>query len=122
MANPLVDLASQITHTAKIIDSFIAANGYPQPSFDADAPHAFPPAPKEILDARRQLLDASQAIRELVLGPAEYLRWFSCRVFTLFPAVFFFLFWRKQGLTTFSIMTCPVFGGFIISKSQKQSR
>jgi 6-hydroxytryprostatin B O-methyltransferase len=85
MATPLIDLATQISHTAKVINNFIAANGYPQPSFDADAPHAFPSAPKEILDARRQLLDASQAIRELIIGPAEYLRWFSCRVLSLFP-------------------------------------
>lgn len=80
MESPLIDLAAKITATANVINDFIASNNYPQPSFDADAPHAFPSAPKDILDARRQLLDASQAIRELVLEPAEYLRWFSCRV------------------------------------------
>lgn len=80
MANPVIDLATQIQNTAKMISEFMAANGHPQPSFNVDAPQAFPSAPKEILDARRQLLEASQAIQELLIGPAEYLRWFSCRV------------------------------------------
>jgi hypothetical protein len=80
MAHPLLDLVAQISKTAKLIDNFIDTNGHSQPSFDVDAPVAFPPASKEILDARQQLLDASQAITELLIGPAEYLRWFSCRV------------------------------------------
>lgn len=88
MANTLTDLASQITNTAKVINEFLAANGHPQPSFNVDAPSAFPPAPEEILNARRQLLDASQAITELLIGPAEYLRWLSCRVHLYFH--FFF--------------------------------
>ncbi|GAD92073.1 hypothetical protein AN5415.2 [Paecilomyces variotii No. 5] len=79
MANTLTDLASQITNTAKAINDFLVTNGHPQPSFDVDAPSAFPTAPEEILNARRQLLDASQAITELLTGPAEYLRWLSCR-------------------------------------------
>ncbi|PCH05686.1 O-methyltransferase, family 2 [Penicillium occitanis (nom. inval.)] len=78
MANPIIDLAAQISNAAKAIADFMASNGHPQPSFDVDAPQSFPSAPKDILDARQQLLDASQTIRELLLGPAEYLRWFSC--------------------------------------------
>lgn len=80
MANPIIDLAAQISSAAKAIADFMVSNSHPQPSFDVDAPQSFPSAPKDILDARQQLLDASQTIRELLLGPAEYLRWFSCGV------------------------------------------
>lgn len=80
MASSILDLATQISNSAKLISDFMTSNGHPRPSFDANAPEAFPLAPKSILDARQSLLDASQAIRELLLGPAEYLRWFACGV------------------------------------------
>lgn len=80
MAHVLPDLAAQVSSAATIIDDFLVSSGHPQPSFNVDAPPAFPPTPTEIIDARRQLLDAAQGIVDLVVGPAEHLRWLACRV------------------------------------------
>lgn len=80
MAQVLPDLAAQVSKAATIINDFLVSNGHPQPSFNVDTAPAFPSAPTEIIDARRQLLDAAQEIVDLVVGPAEHLRWLACRV------------------------------------------
>ncbi|KAL1987596.1 hypothetical protein VTN96DRAFT_3196 [Rasamsonia emersonii] len=79
MTNTLLDLAAQISSAAKVVNDFLVSNGHPQPSFDVDGPPTFPSAPAEVVNARRQLLDASQAIFDLMFSPAEHLRWLACR-------------------------------------------
>lgn len=80
MAHVLPDLAAQVSSAAAVINDFLVSNGYQQPSFNVDAPPAFPSAPTEIINARRQMLDAAQEIVDLAVGPAEHLRWLACRV------------------------------------------
>lgn len=80
MAHALPDLAAQVSSAATIVNDFLVSNGHPQPSFNVDAAPAFPSASVEIMDARRQLLDAAQEIVDLMVGPAEHLRWLACRV------------------------------------------
>ncbi|KAL4780293.1 S-adenosyl-L-methionine-dependent methyltransferase [Aspergillus varians] len=80
--NPVTDLtalAEQITASAALVSQFLTSNNHPQPSFEPDAPVAFPPAPAAVTDARRTLLEAAQSIVDLMTGPAEHLRWFACR-------------------------------------------
>lgn len=80
MANTLLDLAAQISSAAKVVNDFLVSSGHPQPSFDVNGPPTFPSAPAKVANARRQLLDASQAIFDLMFSPAEHLRWLACRV------------------------------------------
>lgn len=79
-SNSLADLAAQISHATEQVNAFLAANGHPQPSFDRDAPSAFPEAPAAIQAARQQILDACQTMYDALVGPAEHLRWMACRV------------------------------------------
>ncbi|OOF90715.1 hypothetical protein ASPCADRAFT_211898 [Aspergillus carbonarius ITEM 5010] len=78
-SNSLADLAAQISHATEQVNAFLAANGHPQPSFDRDAPSAFPEAPAAIQAARQQILDACQTMYDALVGPAEHLRWMACR-------------------------------------------
>ncbi|KAL4885489.1 S-adenosyl-L-methionine-dependent methyltransferase [Aspergillus karnatakaensis] len=75
----LTDLADQISTNASLIQAFLTSNNHPQPSFHPNAPPAFPPAPADINHARQQLLEAAQTIVDTLTGPAEHLRWLSCR-------------------------------------------
>ncbi|KAL4816688.1 S-adenosyl-L-methionine-dependent methyltransferase [Aspergillus spinulosporus] len=75
----LTALASQISSSASIIDTFLLSNNYPYPSFAPDAPAAFPAAPATVQHARQSLIEAAQSLIDLLTGPAEHLRWLACR-------------------------------------------
>ncbi|KAL5041838.1 hypothetical protein BDW71DRAFT_157729 [Aspergillus fruticulosus] len=75
----LISLASQISHSASLINAFLLSNNHPAPSFAPNAPAAFPPAPATIQHARQSVLEAAQSLIDLLTGPAEHLRWLACR-------------------------------------------
>ncbi|KAL4998457.1 S-adenosyl-L-methionine-dependent methyltransferase [Aspergillus recurvatus] len=75
----LTSLASQVSHSASLINTFLLSNNHPAPSFGPNAPAAFPPAPATIQHARQSLLEAAQSLIDLLTGPAEHLRWLACR-------------------------------------------
>lgn len=71
----IVELLQRIaTNTAKINDFFVA-NNIPESSFALDAPphSVIPQTETEILDARREVINDTQELRELMLGPREHL-------------------------------------------------
>ncbi|KAK2614108.1 hypothetical protein N8I77_000963 [Diaporthe amygdali] len=74
----LEDLANVILANAKTVKSFLSNNNIPPPSFSVDAPLSFPDSPRNVREARSQLLDASKKIQQLVMGPRDHLFWYSC--------------------------------------------
>ncbi|KAI9729392.1 MAG: hypothetical protein M1834_006916 [Cirrosporium novae-zelandiae] len=86
VSTPLIDLAEQISASARTISDFLSSKGLPQPSFDKDAPAYFPStAEVEVLEARRILRETSKKMFDLITGPAESLIWLWFAV--VFPLV-----------------------------------
>ncbi|KAH7376879.1 S-adenosyl-L-methionine-dependent methyltransferase [Plectosphaerella cucumerina] len=73
----LTALAARIAKSAEVIDSFLKENQLPEPSFEADGPKNFPVTDKnpEILAARDELIDCTQELRDLVVGPTDTIKW-----------------------------------------------
>lgn len=64
----IAELASIITENTALVDSYIASNGHPTPTFDADAP------PRLLLEAaiakpRQAILEATDELHALMQGP-----------------------------------------------------
>ncbi|KAI1076986.1 putative O-methyltransferase [Whalleya microplaca] len=73
----ILELSVRIaTNTAKVND-YLAANNLPQPSFDIDAPSQFSINEPEIAAARQAVLHDCLELRDLMLGPREYLTSFQ---------------------------------------------
>ncbi|KAI1400598.1 putative O-methyltransferase [Hypoxylon fuscum] len=75
----ILELSVRIaTNTAKVNDYF-AANNLPQPSFDLNAPSQclIPPSESEIVAARQAVLHDCLELRNLMLGPREYVTSFQ---------------------------------------------
>ncbi|KAK4503312.1 hypothetical protein PRZ48_006740 [Zasmidium cellare] len=70
----LVQLAQQISEASKLIQDYIKADSNTKLSFNPDGVERFPKAPDDIMKARVALLDATSALRHLVLGPDEVLK------------------------------------------------
>ena len=64
----LVQLAQSVLGATESISQRLHERDLPQPSFDADAPRELP---VELETARQQVLDATQELHQLLLGPAE---------------------------------------------------
>ncbi|KAE9365008.1 S-adenosyl-L-methionine-dependent methyltransferase [Stipitochalara longipes BDJ] len=73
----LVELAQIISQETKKLDSYIKANGLPEPSFDVDAPPSFPMVSGELKKVREEVMRATKELGELVAGPSESLRWMA---------------------------------------------
>lgn len=82
----LVQLAKSILANAQIIEAHISSNNLPQPSFNSDGPKDFPvnTAQTEIHAARHALIDATNELRDLIIGPTDKLRWMIMNVSTFF--------------------------------------
>src|SRR5436853_1352055 len=72
---PLETYAEQICKSAKIISAYCVEIGYPQPSFDPQAPTiTLPPsAPQNVLSARQMMITAAFKVQQLAAEPREYL-------------------------------------------------
>jgi hypothetical protein len=66
----LVELAEIVASRTKTINDFLKTNSLPQPSFDVNGPFPdyLPYDNREILTARRELVQASRLISELAGG------------------------------------------------------
>lgn len=75
----LTALAARIAKSAETIESFLEANKLPAPSFEADGPKTFPVTDgnPEIMAARDELIDCTQELRDLVVGPTDTIKWRS---------------------------------------------
>ena len=73
----LTEVAFRISKTAAFLKGFLDAQGFPYPSFAADAPSEFPNPSNEpaIQRARDSILEDTTTLSDLVLGPAERLKW-----------------------------------------------
>jgi hypothetical protein len=81
-ANRIVELTTLISENTQKIDDYFVANGLPTLSFDPDAPLDFPvpTSNKEIQHARRVVVNATQELHDLMVGPREHIRWRSWSV------------------------------------------
>lgn len=71
-ASRIAELSSLIaTHTANV-DSRLAANGFPSPSFEPDQP-LNPSSDESIAASRQVVLEATDELHALMLGPASIL-------------------------------------------------
>lgn len=86
----LSELTALIQRETGKIEQYLAANGLPALSFDPHAPLDFPvPASNtEIQQARRAVINATQELHDLMVGPSESMRWLAWSV-CLCPLLFF---------------------------------
>lgn len=75
---PLISrLADEVSRNAGILTEYLQSRGLPQPSFDADAPsHPIPETDDRLSEARRALIEATESLHALAVGPAETTRLF----------------------------------------------
>ncbi|EJD50942.1 O-methyltransferase [Auricularia subglabra TFB-10046 SS5] len=75
----LTELTSIIQSETAKIEKFFAANGLPGLSFDPQAPLDFPvpTTNAEIHQARRAVINATQELHDLMVGPTESVRWLT---------------------------------------------
>ncbi|ROV99193.1 hypothetical protein VPNG_08247 [Cytospora leucostoma] len=72
----IVELATRIANSTSKVSDYLTANDIPQPSFKLD--NAFPgtvpqDAPAEIVALRQSVLEDTAELRNLMLGPRDYL-------------------------------------------------
>lgn len=78
----LIELTEIIATNTKKIDEFFKVEGKPDLSFNVDAPGDFPvPSSNiEIQQARRAVVNATQELHDLMVGPRESVRWLAWSV------------------------------------------
>ncbi|KAI1117049.1 S-adenosyl-L-methionine-dependent methyltransferase [Nemania sp. NC0429] len=71
----IVGLATRITANTCKVGDYLAANNMPQPSFGIDAPlyGAVPESAPEMAALRRSIIEDTTELRDLLLGPRDYL-------------------------------------------------
>jgi hypothetical protein len=81
----ITELAKIISENTAKVDEYLATQGLPQPSFDVNAPSKslIPSEAVEIEAARAAVIDATLMLRDLMLGPKEYLMSFTVLMPTL---------------------------------------
>jgi hypothetical protein len=82
----LTELTDLISTNTKTIEQYFADNNLPSLSFDITAPKDFPvpTANAALQQARRTVINATQELHDLIVGPRESLRWMSWNVCTTF--------------------------------------
>jgi hypothetical protein len=78
----LTAFATEILKHAQILDAYIEEHSLPQPSFDKTGPLLFPISNNAAAqqESRTLLLEASQAISDLVAGPVNSIGWSALSV------------------------------------------
>ena len=71
----IVELATRIAASTLKLDEYIKEHNLPTPSFDINGPKdtLFPKEEVDVETARVAIIDDTQELRRLVLGPREYL-------------------------------------------------
>ena len=75
----IAQLASSIATNIAIVNEFLTSNNLPTPSFDEDGPSRslIPQDASEIEAARVAVIDDALKLRNLMLGPRDYLMSFT---------------------------------------------
>lgn len=78
----IAELTAIISENTQKVDQYFAANNLSPLSFDCDAPLDFPvpSSNKDIQHARRIVVNATQELHDLMVGPREHIRWTSWSV------------------------------------------
>ena len=73
------DLALSIAKNTAIVEQYLSSNRLPSPSFGIDAPSGslIPRESADIEAARVAVVEATLKLRNLMLGPREYLQSFA---------------------------------------------
>ncbi|KAI1140753.1 S-adenosyl-L-methionine-dependent methyltransferase [Hypoxylon sp. FL0543] len=73
----IIVLAQKISAETEKIEAYFRENGLRTPGFDADAPTDFPNMPDDISRSRREVIEATQELQDLMVGPRESVRWMA---------------------------------------------
>jgi hypothetical protein len=78
----LTELSDIIAAKTKAIDDYFKANNLPALTFDPSGPPDFPvpSTNEEIQRARRAVVNATQELHDLMVGPRESVRWMAWSV------------------------------------------
>lgn len=73
------DLALMISKNTAIVEQYLSSNNLPYPSFGVDAPNGslVPRDAADIEAARLAVIEATSKLRNLMLGPREFLQSFA---------------------------------------------
>jgi len=82
--NRIVQLSAAIHDHTKKVDAYLAANNQPTPSFDVSCPPKYL-LPLEIQASRDAVLEATDELTALMLGPVESLIPPVCLPYIIFP-------------------------------------
>ena len=79
ISEDIAELSTIISENTRKVTRYLEQNGLPFPSFSVDAPmkSMIPPEASDIEDARLAVIDATQKLRCLMLGPQDYLQSFT---------------------------------------------
>lgn len=73
----LIELAQTILREAEKLDKRLKECGSAMPSFDVEAPTDFLSLPNDIQRTRQKVVEAAKELGDLVMGPAESIRWMA---------------------------------------------
>ncbi|KAF2093822.1 S-adenosyl-L-methionine-dependent methyltransferase [Rhizodiscina lignyota] len=74
VAVSLETIAKQIQDLTKNVSTYLQNNGHPQPSLSVNGPADFPRDSPEVAEARGKLIEQTQLLRDLLMGPSDYIR------------------------------------------------
>lgn len=79
LSEDIAELSTIISENTQQVTDYLHHNGLPFPSFSAEAPTTSLIAPEasEIENARLAVIDATRRLRNLMLGPQDYLQSFT---------------------------------------------
>ncbi|KAI5921857.1 S-adenosyl-L-methionine-dependent methyltransferase [Camillea tinctor] len=73
----MVVLAQKISTGTEKIEAYFKEKGLPMPGLDVDAPSDFPQLPDDIARCRREVIEATRELRDIMVGPRETVRWMA---------------------------------------------
>jgi hypothetical protein len=73
----LTELAQTIARETETLEKYLKESGCTTPGFDIDAPMDFPSLPDHIQKTRQIVVECTQELRDLVVGPTESIRWMA---------------------------------------------
>lgn len=85
----IAELSAMIHNDTQKVIEYLHTRGLPFPSFDIDAPtkSMITPEDSEIEAARLRVIDASEKLQALMLGPQDYLQSFTVSCYCQPPAL-----------------------------------
>lgn len=85
----IAELSTIISENTRKVTEYLQQNGLPFPSFGIEAPtkSMIAPAASGIEDARLAVIDATRKLRNLMLGPQDYLQSFTVSFQKIFVAL-----------------------------------